>query len=63
MSKKKTWVRLKKVIQRLLRIEFPPQKGDGGFVSDKIVDIVGGKHQGDSTFVVKDTVVVARPNN
>jgi hypothetical protein len=63
MAKKKRWVRLKRAIQKLKLINTPPQKGDGGFVSDKIVDIVGGKHQGDSTFVVKDTVVVARPNN
>lgn len=59
MGKKKTWVRLKKVIQRLLRIEFPPQKGDGGAYSDKLIQI--SKPQTDSTSVMKDSVVVAGP--
>ena len=59
MSKKKTWVRLKKVIQRLLRIEFPPQKGDGGLFSDKFIIVT--KPQTDSTSVMKDSVVVAGP--
>lgn len=59
---KKKWVRLKRFIQKLKIVDIP-QAGDGGFVSDKIIDMVGDKHKGDSTFVVKDSVVVAHPTN
>ena len=61
MGKKKTWVRLKKVIQRLLRIEFPPQQGDGGLFSDKFIQVT--KPQLDSTLTIKDTATIARPMN
>lgn len=57
-KKKNKWVRLKRVINWLKKIEMPPQKGDGGIISDKVMDVIGSKHQKDSTFVIKDTAVV-----
>ena len=61
MGIKKKWVRLKKVIQRLLRIEFPPQQGDGGAHSDKGLILTRPKI--DSTLTIKDTATIARPMN
>ena len=56
-EKETIWVRLKRVIRRV-KINFP--RGDGGAHSDKAIEIT--KPKTDSTFVVKDTVVV-RPMN
>lgn len=61
MGKKKRWVRLKRAIQKLKLINTPPQRGDGSIVSDKAWDVIGNKTPNDSTFVIKDTAVVARP--
>lgn len=62
-KKKNKWVRLKRVINWLKKIEMPPQKGDGAVISDKAMDVIGSKFQPDSTFVIKDTAVVAHPKN
>lgn len=61
MSKKKTWVRLKRFIQKLIRVETPPQRGDGGLYTDKFIQVT--KPQIDSTLTIKDTATVARPMN
>ena len=61
MGIKKKWVRLKRFIQRLIRVEVPPQQGDGGFISDKTLIVT--KPQIDSTLTIKDTATVARPMN
>lgn len=55
---KKKWVRLNRFIQKLKLIDPNANKGDGGFVSGKIIDMVGNKNPKDSTFVIKDTAVV-----
>ena len=61
MAKKKKWVRLRRVINFLKKIEIPPQKGDGGVISDQVMDVIGDKFKPDSSFVIKDTAVVAYP--
>lgn len=56
---KKRWVRLRRFLQRLKLVD--PNTigtGDGGIISDKVVETIGSKHQKDSTFVIKDTAVV-----
>lgn len=60
MGIKKKWVRLKRLIQRLIRVELP-QQGDGGFISDKTLIVM--KPQIDSTLTIKDTATIARPMN
>ena len=57
-DKPSIWVRLKRVLRR---VKVPPQRGDGGAYTDKYIEIT--KPQTDSSFVVKDTAVVARPRN
>ena len=61
MGIKKKWVRLKRLIQRLIHIEMPPQQGDGGLFSDKFIQVT--KPQIDSTLTIKDTATIARPMN
>lgn len=61
MGIKKKWVRLKRLIQRLIRVEMPPQRGDGGAYTDKYLPIM--THKNDSTLTIKDTATVARPMN
>lgn len=63
MGKKKRWVRLRRALQKLKLIDVPVPKGDGGFISDQVMGVIGGKSQRDSTLIVKDTVVVAYPKN
>ena len=58
-KKESIWVRLKRVIRR---VTVPSFRGDGGAHSDKAIDIIT-KPQTDSSFVIKDTAVVARPRN
>lgn len=56
---KKKWVRLKRFLQRLKLIDVPIPKGDGGAHSDKFIQVT--KPQIDSSFVIKDTAVIAYP--
>lgn len=55
---KKRWVSLKRFLQRLKLVDPNEIKGDGGLMTEKIMDVIGSKHQKDSTFVIKDTAVV-----
>ena len=55
-EKETIWVRLKRVVRRMVHI---PQRGDGGAHSDKFIQVT--KPQTDSTFVINDSAVVARP--
>ena len=57
-KREKWWVRLKKFIQRK---KVNIGTGDGGAYSDKFLQVT--KPQNDTTFVIKDTAVVARPMN
>lgn len=57
-KREKWWVRLKKFIQRK---KVNIGTGDGGAFSDKFIQVANQKK--DTTFVVKDTAVVARPMN
>ena len=59
MGKKKRWVRLKRAIQWLKKVNVEPSRGDGGFITDKTLIVT--KPQIDSSFVIKDTSVIARP--
>lgn len=52
MSRKKRWVRLKRMLRKKVNIP----RGDGGAYSDKLIQIA--RPQIDSTIVIKDTVVV-----
>ena len=56
-QKETIWIRLKRAVKRMVT----PQRGDGGAYTDKYIQIT--KPQTDSTFVIKDTAVVARPRN
>lgn len=55
---KRKWVRLKRFLQRLKLVDPNTIRGDGGLMTEKIMDVIGSKHQKDSTFVIKDTAVV-----
>ena len=55
-NKETIWVRLKRVLKR---VKVPTYGGDGGIHSDKGIQIT--KPQTDSTFVINDSAVVARP--
>lgn len=55
MSKKKRWVRLKRMLRKKVNIP----RGDGGAHSDKGIIIT--KPYTDSTHIVRDTVVVGGP--
>lgn len=61
MGNKKKWVRLKKVLQRLNLIKIQPSRGDGGFISDTTAVIIRNRFQKDTTFIINDSAVVARP--
>ena len=56
-KKDSLWVRLKRAVRK---INFIPQWGDGGFVSDKIIEIRGNKHTNDTSFVVRDSTVIPK---
>lgn len=55
-GKETLWVRLKRAIRR---IRVHPMAGDGGFITDKTLIVT--KPQNDTTLIIKDTTVVARP--
>lgn len=61
MGKKNKWVRLKRVINFLKRVQIDNQRGDAGIVSDTITHVIGIQHQKDTTFTINDSAVVARP--
>ena len=61
MGKKKRWVRLKRAIQKLKLIQIEPSRGDGGFISDTTAVIIGNRLPKDTTFIINDSAVVARP--
>lgn len=60
---KKKWVRLKRFIQKLKIVDPNVGTGDGGLMTDKIMEVIGNKHQTDTTFIIQDTSVVAQPKN
>ncbi len=59
---KKKWVRLKRFIQKLKIVDPSTIQGDGGLMTDDFLNR-NNTNKTDSTFVVKDSVVVARPKN
>lgn len=61
MGKKKRWVRLRRALQKLKLIDVPMPKGDAGIVSDTLVNVIGGKPPKDTTLIINDSAVVARP--
>lgn len=61
MGKKKRWVRLKRAIQKLKFVNPNIGTGDGGLMTEDFLNRLNNKDKTDSTFVVKDTAVVARP--
>lgn len=63
MGKKKKWIRLRRVINFLKHIKIEPSRGDGGFLSDTTATVIGNRFQNDTTFIVNDSLVVARPKN
>ena len=62
-KEKRKWVRLKRFIQKLKIVDPSTIQGDGGLMTDDFLNRVNNQNQNDSTFVVKDSVVVARPTN
>ena len=52
------WVRLRRAFKRVVLF---PQRGDGGLITDKTLIVT--KNKNDSTVVIKDSVIVARPMN
>ena len=62
MGNNKKWVRLKKVMQKMMQIKFKPSKGDGAIISDSLATVIGGgKVETNPPFIVKDSTVVAKP--
>lgn len=61
MGKKKRWVRLKRAIQKLKFVDPNTIRGDGGLMTEDFLNRLNNKDKTDSTFVIKDTAVVARP--
>lgn len=55
------WISLKKKVVKKQKVEHIGT-GDGGAFTDKILSITKPTIQ-DSTFIVKDTAVIARPKN
>ena len=53
------WIRLKKKVVKRQKVEHIGG-GDGAILTDKILDITKPTIQ-DTTFIIKDTAVVARP--
>lgn len=56
---KKKWVSLKRFLQRLKVVDPSTIRGDGGAHSDKFIQVT--KPPTDSSFVIKDTAVIAHP--
>lgn len=56
-NREKWWIRLKKFVQRK---KVSIGTGDGGVMSDRVITVIGDVPK-DSTFVIKDTAVVAHP--
>lgn len=61
MAKKKKWVRLKRLINNLRKHQIEPSRGDGGLMTDDFLNRPNNPFQNDTTFIVKDSAVVARP--
>jgi hypothetical protein len=59
---KKKWVRLKRFIQKLKIVDPNVGTGDGGLMTEDFLNR-NNTNKTDSTFVVKDSVVVAHPKN
>lgn len=59
---KKKWVRLKRFLQRL-KLADPSMigTGDGGLMTEDFLNRINNPFQKDTTFIVKDSAVVARP--
>ena len=55
-DKEKFWLRLRRAFKRVVLF---PQRGDGGAHSDKFIQVT--KPPTDSSFVIKDTAVIAYP--
>lgn len=54
---KKKWVRLNRFIQKLKLVDPNTIRGDGGLMTDKMLNRPTNT-KNDSTFIIKDTVVV-----
>lgn len=58
---KKKWVRLKRFLQRLKLVDPSTIRGDGGLMTEDFLNRPNNPFQKDTTFIVKDSAVVARP--
>lgn len=54
---KRKWVRLRRFLQRLKEIDPNTIRGDGGLMTDKMLNRPTNA-KNDSTFIIKDTAVV-----